>query len=156
MQCNILVLVLQAYGFSVRFFSNNQMDIKGPDSHYHVVVFQEPFFIFVSNFFFFWGGETLFLKNLETNLQTLFLHFSFPTSLLLAVQFCFFTFEIHIYLQIGSHPNIYVMDTPSILPPQILDTEVCCKLALTGSIMPASFFLCYIRAQFFPFFHGCE
>ncbi|KAF2321847.1 hypothetical protein GH714_003063 [Hevea brasiliensis] len=26
-------------------------------------------------------------------------------------------------LKIGSHPNIYVLDTPSILPPQILDAE---------------------------------
>ncbi|OAY37963.1 DAR GTPase 2, mitochondrial isoform X2 [Manihot esculenta] len=39
-----------------------------------------------------------------------------------------------ISMKIASHPNIYVMDTPSILPPQILDTEVCCKLALTGAI----------------------
>lgn len=36
--------------------------------------------------------------------------------------------------QIGSHPNIYVLDTPGILPPQIHDSEVCTKLALTGAI----------------------
>ncbi|KAM4081979.1 hypothetical protein ACJW30_11G134400 [Castanea mollissima] len=36
--------------------------------------------------------------------------------------------------QIGSHPNVYVLDTPGVLPPKILDTEVCSKLALTGSI----------------------
>uniref|UniRef100_A0A6N2MEP4 Mitochondrial GTPase 1 n=1 Tax=Salix viminalis TaxID=40686 RepID=A0A6N2MEP4_SALVM len=33
-----------------------------------------------------------------------------------------------------SHPNIYLLDTPGILPPQILDSEVCSKLALTGAI----------------------
>ncbi|CAK7349255.1 unnamed protein product [Dovyalis caffra] len=37
-------------------------------------------------------------------------------------------------LKIGSHPNIYVLDTPGILPPQIHDSEVCSKLALTGAI----------------------
>ncbi|KAK2650924.1 hypothetical protein Ddye_018413 [Dipteronia dyeriana] len=37
-------------------------------------------------------------------------------------------------LKIASHPNIYVLDTPSILPPQIHDIEVCSKLALTGAI----------------------
>ncbi|XP_037496134.1 DAR GTPase 2, mitochondrial isoform X2 [Jatropha curcas] len=37
-------------------------------------------------------------------------------------------------LKIGSHPNIYVLDTPSILPPQIREAEVCTKLALTGAI----------------------
>ncbi|KAF5446059.1 hypothetical protein F2P56_031718 [Juglans regia] len=37
-------------------------------------------------------------------------------------------------LKIGSHPNVYVLDTPSVLPPEILDDEVCSKLALTGSI----------------------
>ncbi|KAJ6672373.1 DAR GTPASE 2 MITOCHONDRIAL [Salix viminalis] len=37
-------------------------------------------------------------------------------------------------LKIGSHPNIYLLDTPGILPPQILDSEVCSKLALTGAI----------------------
>uniref|UniRef100_A0A803PSW8 CP-type G domain-containing protein n=1 Tax=Cannabis sativa TaxID=3483 RepID=A0A803PSW8_CANSA len=37
-------------------------------------------------------------------------------------------------LKIGSHPNIYVLDTPGILPPEISDDEVCLKLALTGAI----------------------
>ncbi|KAL5795166.1 hypothetical protein ACOSP7_003760 [Xanthoceras sorbifolium] len=37
-------------------------------------------------------------------------------------------------LKIASHPNIYVLDTPSILPPQIHDVEVFSKLALTGAI----------------------
>ncbi|KAA8520144.1 hypothetical protein F0562_014400 [Nyssa sinensis] len=36
--------------------------------------------------------------------------------------------------KIGSHPNIYVLDTPGVLPPEILDIEVCSKLALTGAI----------------------
>ncbi|EEF36021.1 GTP binding protein, putative [Ricinus communis] len=36
-------------------------------------------------------------------------------------------------LIIGSHPNIYVLDTPGVLPPQIFDAEVCFKLALTGT-----------------------
>ncbi|KAL8171656.1 hypothetical protein V2J09_023460 [Rumex salicifolius] len=35
-------------------------------------------------------------------------------------------------LKIASHPNIYILDTPGILPLQITDTEVCAKLALTG------------------------
>ncbi|KAI5647597.1 hypothetical protein M9H77_33602 [Catharanthus roseus] len=37
-------------------------------------------------------------------------------------------------LKIASHPNIYVLDTPGILPPEILTDEVCLKLALTGAI----------------------
>ncbi|GAV61617.1 MMR_HSR1 domain-containing protein [Cephalotus follicularis] len=37
-------------------------------------------------------------------------------------------------LKIGSHPNIYLLDTPGILPPQILDVDVYAKLALTGVI----------------------
>ncbi|CAL5331190.1 unnamed protein product [Camellia sinensis] len=37
-------------------------------------------------------------------------------------------------LKIGSHPNIYVLDTPGVLPPEIPDAEVCSKLALTGAI----------------------
>ncbi|EXB70678.1 Ribosome biogenesis GTPase A [Morus notabilis] len=37
-------------------------------------------------------------------------------------------------LKIGSHPNIYVLDTPGILPPEISDVEVCSKLALTGAV----------------------
>ncbi|KAM7267298.1 hypothetical protein ACFE04_009464 [Oxalis oulophora] len=37
-------------------------------------------------------------------------------------------------LKIGSNPNIYVLDTPGILPPQINDIEVCSKLALTGAL----------------------
>lgn len=40
--------------------------------------------------------------------------------------------EIDFHFQIGSHPNVYVLDTPGILPPDILDVEVCSKLALTG------------------------
>ncbi|XP_044488683.1 DAR GTPase 2, mitochondrial isoform X2 [Mangifera indica] len=36
--------------------------------------------------------------------------------------------------KIASHPNIYVLDTPGILPPAIQDIEVCSKLALTGAI----------------------
>ncbi|KAJ4958825.1 hypothetical protein NE237_025936 [Protea cynaroides] len=37
-------------------------------------------------------------------------------------------------LKIASHPNIYVLDTPGVLPPEILDAEVGAKLALTGAI----------------------
>ncbi|TQE10409.1 hypothetical protein C1H46_004006 [Malus baccata] len=33
--------------------------------------------------------------------------------------------------QIASHPNIYVLDSPGVLPPHILDDDVCTKLALT-------------------------
>ncbi|KAF8412530.1 hypothetical protein HHK36_000519 [Tetracentron sinense] len=36
--------------------------------------------------------------------------------------------------KIGSHPNIYVLDTPGVLPPENLDVEVGAKLALTGAI----------------------
>lgn len=35
--------------------------------------------------------------------------------------------------QIASHPNIFVLDTPGVLPPDIIDDEVCSKLALTGA-----------------------
>ncbi|KAL8119411.1 hypothetical protein AgCh_016798 [Apium graveolens] len=36
--------------------------------------------------------------------------------------------------KIASHPNIFVLDTPGVLPPDIIDDEVCSKLALTGAI----------------------
>ncbi|XP_024984447.1 DAR GTPase 2, mitochondrial [Cynara cardunculus var. scolymus] len=39
-----------------------------------------------------------------------------------------------ISLKIASHPNIYILDTPGILPPKILDAELSAKLALTGTI----------------------
>ncbi|PIN01839.1 Conserved ATP/GTP binding protein [Handroanthus impetiginosus] len=37
-------------------------------------------------------------------------------------------------LKIASHPNIYVLDTPGVLHPNVADDEVCSKLALTGAI----------------------
>ncbi|XWS65727.1 hypothetical protein CRYUN_Cryun05aG0138500 [Craigia yunnanensis] len=37
-------------------------------------------------------------------------------------------------LKIGSHPGIYLLDTPGILPHTIHDAELCSKLALTGAI----------------------
>ncbi|CAN8246572.1 unnamed protein product [Cochlearia groenlandica] len=37
-------------------------------------------------------------------------------------------------LKIGSHPNIYVLDTPGIFPPYLRDAEMCSKLALTGAL----------------------
>lgn len=37
-------------------------------------------------------------------------------------------------LKIGSHPNIYVLDTPGILPCEITDFEAFAKLALTGAV----------------------
>ncbi|XVE98345.1 hypothetical protein REPUB_Repub03eG0098400 [Reevesia pubescens] len=37
-------------------------------------------------------------------------------------------------LKIGSHPNIYLLDTPHILSHTIHDAELCSKLALTGAI----------------------
>ncbi|KAL4561442.1 hypothetical protein LXL04_033608 [Taraxacum kok-saghyz] len=36
--------------------------------------------------------------------------------------------------KIASNPNIYILDTPGVLPPEILDDELCSKLALTGAI----------------------
>ncbi|OMO86984.1 hypothetical protein COLO4_20833 [Corchorus olitorius] len=38
------------------------------------------------------------------------------------------------HAMIGSHPNIYLLDTPGILAPSIHDSELCSKLALTGAI----------------------
>ncbi|CAI0629242.1 unnamed protein product [Linum tenue] len=38
------------------------------------------------------------------------------------------------YATIASHPNVFVLDTPGILPPEILDVGTCSKLALTGAI----------------------
>lgn len=46
---------------------------------------------------------------------------------------------VYYHMQIGSHPNIYVLDTPGVLPPQIHDVEVCTKLALTGTIIIYTF-----------------
>ncbi|XP_027157736.1 DAR GTPase 2, mitochondrial-like [Coffea eugenioides] len=37
-------------------------------------------------------------------------------------------------IRIASHPNIYVLDTPGILPPEIFGDELCSKLALIGAI----------------------
>ncbi|KFK31861.1 hypothetical protein AALP_AA6G167800 [Arabis alpina] len=37
-------------------------------------------------------------------------------------------------LKIGSHPNVYVLDTPGVFPPYLIDAEICSKLALTGAI----------------------
>lgn len=45
-----------------------------------------------------------------------------------------FNCNISFPLQIASHPNIYVLDTPSVLPPDVIDDEVCSKLAVTGMI----------------------
>lgn len=41
-------------------------------------------------------------------------------------------------LKVASHPNIYILDTPGILPPQIIDAEICAKLALTGALVDSS------------------
>ncbi|PHT26770.1 DAR GTPase 2, mitochondrial [Capsicum baccatum] len=37
-------------------------------------------------------------------------------------------------LKIASHPSIYVLDTPGVVPAEILDAEVCSNLALTGAL----------------------
>lgn len=37
-------------------------------------------------------------------------------------------------LKIASHPSIYILDTPGVLPPSLIDDGVCSKLALTGAI----------------------
>ncbi|XP_076884779.1 DAR GTPase 2, mitochondrial-like [Bidens hawaiensis] len=39
-----------------------------------------------------------------------------------------------ISLKIVSHPSVYILDTPGILPPEIVDVERSSKLALTGAI----------------------
>ncbi|KAI9115949.1 hypothetical protein K1719_012879 [Acacia pycnantha] len=36
--------------------------------------------------------------------------------------------------KIASHPNIYVLDTPGVLPPEIPDVDACSRLILTGAI----------------------
>ncbi|KAE9590481.1 putative GTP-binding protein, orthogonal bundle [Lupinus albus] len=36
--------------------------------------------------------------------------------------------------KIGSHPNIYVLDTPAVLSPEVPDVDVLRKLSLTGAI----------------------
>lgn len=41
---------------------------------------------------------------------------------------------IKLEFQIASHPNLYILDTPGILPPEILDAQLSSKLALTGTI----------------------
>lgn len=37
------------------------------------------------------------------------------------------------HFQIASHPNLYVLDTPGVLAPEVLDVEMGSKLALTGT-----------------------
>lgn len=56
------------------------------------------------------------------------------TIILYKILIIFFFFLSCFELQIASHPNIYVLDTPGIFPPKIDDIEVCSKLALTGII----------------------
>ncbi|XP_022864200.1 DAR GTPase 2, mitochondrial isoform X2 [Olea europaea var. sylvestris] len=36
--------------------------------------------------------------------------------------------------KIASHPNIFVLDTPGVLPPEVTDDRVCSNLALAGAI----------------------
>lgn len=50
-----------------------------------------------------------------------------------------FTFIFHKF-QIASHPNIFVLDTPGVLPPDIIDDEVCSKLALTGVLLQSCYY----------------
>ncbi|KAK1413618.1 hypothetical protein QVD17_35394 [Tagetes erecta] len=42
-------------------------------------------------------------------------------------------------LKIASHPNVYILDTPGILSPEIADVERSSKLALTGAIADSLF-----------------
>ncbi|XP_021725840.1 DAR GTPase 2, mitochondrial-like isoform X1 [Chenopodium quinoa] len=42
--------------------------------------------------------------------------------------------ELILCFQVASHPSIYILDTPGILPPQLNDVEACAKLALTGAL----------------------
>ncbi|KAL9262503.1 DAR GTPase 2, mitochondrial-like protein [Drosera capensis] len=59
-------------------------------------------------------------------------------------------------LKIASQPNIYILDTPGILPPQVIDIEVCAKLALTGALSDclageeelAQYFLAILNSNF--------
>ncbi|KAL9224798.1 hypothetical protein vseg_000799 [Gypsophila vaccaria] len=37
-------------------------------------------------------------------------------------------------LKVASHPSIYILDTPGLLPQHMTDMDVCAKLALTGTI----------------------
>ena len=78
-------------------------------------------------------GFEYFLENQLGFLEFLLLSSSFLFYFLFSVNESSFSF------QIGSHPNVYVLDTPGVLPPKILDTEIYSKLALTGMILPAKF-----------------
>ncbi|XP_019054826.1 PREDICTED: DAR GTPase 2, mitochondrial isoform X3 [Nelumbo nucifera] len=51
-------------------------------------------------------------------------------------------------LKIGSHPNIYVLDTPGVLHPSILDVEMGSKLVLTGAISDSLVEECEIAEYF--------
>ncbi|KAK7401553.1 hypothetical protein VNO78_13122 [Psophocarpus tetragonolobus] len=57
--------------------------------------------------------------------------------------------------KIGSHPNIYVLDTPAILSPKVPNVDVLSKLILTGAIAD---FLVRKKdvAQFFLSIHNCS
>lgn len=57
-----------------------------------------------------------------------------------SIQFFILQMKVSIHFQIASHPNIYVLDTPGVLPPHILDDEVCTKLALTGMTITDNLF----------------
>ncbi|KAJ7970201.1 DAR GTPase 2, mitochondrial [Quillaja saponaria] len=64
-------------------------------------------------------------------------------------------------LKIGSHPNIYILDTPGVLPPEIPDVDICSKLALTetwASHLPCliSKFMKQSNFGFFPFTGAVE
>ncbi|KNA20484.1 hypothetical protein SOVF_052040 [Spinacia oleracea] len=59
-------------------------------------------------------------------------------------------------LKVASHPSIYILDTPGILPQQMIDLEVCAKLALTGALRNslvgekalAEYFLCVLNMSY--------
>ena len=67
--------------------------------------------------------------------------------------FCaFLTSETLLSIQIGSHPNIYVLDTPAVLSPEIPDVDVLSKLILTGMFKLVFFFhgfaFCFLNGYY--------
>lgn len=62
------------------------------------------------------------------------------TYLCISASFVLFSLlKLLLSIQIGSHPNIYVLDTPAILSPKVPNVDILSKLILTGMFNWLSF-----------------
>lgn len=58
--------------------------------------------------------------------------------------------------KIASHPNIYILDTPGVLSPKIVDDDLAAKLALTGTIKDSLVEECETARYFLAILNSSE